>query len=70
MGDECTRACRFCNIKTSRAPKPLDPDEPSKTADAIAKWDIDYVVITSVDRDGIFSKYHFNNLFFILPLIL
>lgn len=54
MGDECTRACKFCSVKTSRNPKALDPMEPIKTAKAIASWNIGYVVITSVDRDGIF----------------
>jgi len=51
MGDTCTRGCRFCAIKTSRAPPPLDPDEPAHTAEAIAKWGLDYVVLTSVNRD-------------------
>lgn len=53
MGDECTRGCRFCSVKTSRAPKALDPLEPSKTAAAISKWGLDYVVLTSVDRDDL-----------------
>lgn len=52
MGDECTRGCRFCSVKTSRTPKPLDPAEPENTARAISKWGLDYVVLTSVDRDG------------------
>ena len=52
MGDECTRGCRFCSVKTSKAPKPLDPLEPERTAIAISKWGLDYVVLTSVDRDG------------------
>lgn len=52
MGDECTRGCRFCSVKTSRNPKPLDPLEPKNTALAISKWGLDYVVLTSVDRDG------------------
>lgn len=51
MGDTCTRGCRFCSIKTSRAPPPVDPDEPVNTARAIAEWGLDYVVLTSVDRD-------------------
>jgi len=51
MGDTCTRACRFCSVKTSKTPGPLDPLEPQKTADAIAKWGVDYIVLTSVDRD-------------------
>ena len=53
MGDTCTRGCRFCAVKTSRAPPPLDPDEPAKTAEAVAEWGIDYVVLTSVDRDDL-----------------
>ncbi|GCB66080.1 lipoyl synthase, mitochondrial [Scyliorhinus torazame] len=53
MGDTCTRGCRFCSIKTSRNPPPLDPDEPFNTANAIAEWNLDYVVLTSVDRDDL-----------------
>lgn len=53
MGDTCTRGCRFCNVKTSRTPAALDPNEPLATAEAIASWAIDYVVITSVDRDDL-----------------
>lgn len=53
MGDTCTRGCRFCSVKTSRAPPPLDPEEPTKVATAIAKWGLDYVVLTSVDRDDL-----------------
>ena len=52
LGDQCTRGCRFCSVKTSRAPPPPDPDEPVNTAEAIAAWGLDYIVITSVDRDG------------------
>ena len=37
MGDTCTRGCRFCSVKTSRAPPPLDPEEPRNTAVAVAK---------------------------------
>lgn len=44
---------RFCHVKTSRTPPPPDPDEPMKAAEAIAKWGVDYVVITSVDRDDL-----------------
>ena len=51
MGDTCTRGCSFCAVKTSRKPKPLDPEEPEKVAEAITKWGLDYVVLTSVDRD-------------------
>lgn len=53
MGDTCTRGCRFCSVKTSPNPPPLDPDEPVNTAEAISKWDVDYIVITSVDRDDL-----------------
>lgn len=53
MGDTCTRACRFCNIKTSRSPPPLDVKEPVKVATAVAAWGLKYVVLTSVDRDDI-----------------
>nr|B6K4J2.1 RecName: Full=Lipoyl synthase, mitochondrial; AltName: Full=Lipoate synthase; Short=LS; Short=Lip-syn; AltName: Full=Lipoic acid synthase; Flags: Precursor [Schizosaccharomyces japonicus yFS275] len=53
MGDTCTRGCRFCSIKTSRKPPPLDPNEPEKTAEAIKRWGLGYVVLTSVDRDDL-----------------
>ncbi len=53
MGDTCTRGCRFCSVKTSRAPPPLDPEEPAKTARAVNAWGLDYVVLTSVDRDDL-----------------
>ena len=53
MGDTCTRGCRFCAVKTSNAPPPLDPAEPENTAQAVAAWGIDYVVLTSVDRDDL-----------------
>jgi lipoyl synthase len=43
--------CSFCAVKTSRAPPPLDPEEPEKVAKAVAEWGLDYVVLTSVDRD-------------------
>jgi len=53
MGDTCTRGCRFCSIKTAKAPPPLDVEEPRKIAESIAKWDLGYVVLTSVDRDDL-----------------
>jgi len=53
MGDTCTRGCRFCSVKTARAPPPLDMDEPKNTAVAVAQWGLDYVVLTSVDRDDL-----------------
>ncbi|KAJ1913120.1 hypothetical protein H4219_005339 [Mycoemilia scoparia] len=53
MGDTCTRGCRFCAVKTSRTPAALDPNEPVNVAKALATWGLDYVVITSVDRDDL-----------------
>lgn len=53
MGDTCTRGCRFCSVKTARVPPPLDPAEPTNTASAIASWGLDYIVLTSVDRDDL-----------------
>jgi lipoic acid synthetase len=53
MGDTCTRGCRFCAVKTSRKPDALDAQEPEKLAAAIREMDLDYVVITSVDRDDV-----------------
>ncbi|MGE5512228.1 MAG: lipoyl synthase [Bacteroidota bacterium] len=52
MGDTCTRACAFCNVRTG-LPKPLDPDEPQNVAEAVAKLGLEHVVITSVDRDDL-----------------
>jgi len=52
MGDTCTRACAFCNVKTGM-PNALDQDEPAKIADAVAKLGLSHVVITSVDRDDL-----------------
>lgn len=53
MGDTCTRGCRFCSVKTARQPPPLDANEPYNTAKAIVAWGLDYVVLTSVDRDDL-----------------
>ena len=53
MGDTCTRGCRFCSVKTAKNPSPLDPHEPTNVAMAIAEMNLDYVVITSVDRDDV-----------------
>eukprot|EP01116_Phalansterium_solitarium_P004270 TRINITY_DN15230_c0_g1_i1.p1 TRINITY_DN15230_c0_g1~~TRINITY_DN15230_c0_g1_i1.p1 ORF type:complete len:422 (+),score=117.99 TRINITY_DN15230_c0_g1_i1:680-1945(+) len=53
MGDHCTRGCRFCAVHTSKTPPPLDPQEPENTPVAISKWGVDYVVITTVDRDDL-----------------
>jgi lipoic acid synthetase len=53
MGDTCTRGCRFCSIKTSRAPPPLDPAEPEQIAAAVSEMGVDYIVVTMVDRDDL-----------------
>jgi lipoic acid synthetase len=52
MGDTCTRACAFCNVRTG-LPLPLDPDEPRRVGEAVAKLGLAHVVITSVDRDDL-----------------
>jgi lipoic acid synthetase len=52
MGDTCTRACAFCNVRTGQ-PGALDADEPARVADAVAKLGLRHVVITSVDRDDL-----------------
>ena len=52
MGDTCTRACAFCDVKTG-LPGPLDVAEPEKVADATAKLGLKHVVVTSVDRDDL-----------------
>lgn len=52
MGDTCTRACAFCNVKTGM-PNPLDASEPEYVAEATAKLGLEHVVITSVDRDDL-----------------
>ncbi|MGL5736281.1 MAG: lipoyl synthase, partial [Beijerinckiaceae bacterium] len=52
MGDTCTRACAFCNVKTGM-PGALDADEPQKVAEATAKLGLSHVVVTSVDRDDL-----------------
>ena len=52
MGDICTRACSFCNVKTGK-PTFLDPLEPSKIALATKELNLNHVVITSVDRDDL-----------------
>ncbi len=52
LGDTCTRACSFCNVRTGK-PLPPDPAEPVRLAEAIAALDLSYVVVTSVDRDDL-----------------
>jgi len=50
LGDTCTRACGFCNVKTGR-PKPVDRDEPRRVAESLALMGLKHVVVTSVNRD-------------------
>ncbi|HLG81296.1 MAG TPA: lipoyl synthase, partial [Bradyrhizobium sp.] len=52
MGDTCTRACAFCNVRTG-LPEALDASEPEHVADATAKLGLTHVVVTSVDRDDL-----------------
>ena len=52
MGEICTRACSFCNVRTGQ-PDKLDATEPARVADAVAKLGLKHVVITSVDRDDL-----------------
>lgn len=52
MGDTCTRACSFCNVKTGK-PNALDLEEPANVAKAVATMGLEHVVITSVDRDDL-----------------
>jgi lipoyl synthase len=52
MGDTCTRACNFCNIRTGQ-PDALEDSEPARVADAVARLGLKHVVITSVDRDDL-----------------
>ena len=62
LGDICTRACAFCNIKTGK-PGFIDLEEPKKIAEAVNELGLEHVVITSVDRDDLIDggAYHFTN---------
>lgn len=53
MGEVCTRGCRFCSVKTGNPRGKIDNDEPEKVGYAISQMGLDYVVITSVDRDDL-----------------
>lgn len=53
MGEKCTRGCRFCNVKSGHPDQGLDPLEPAKAAETVSLMNLEYVVITSVDRDDI-----------------
>jgi lipoic acid synthetase len=50
MGEVCTRACRFCHVKVGMPP-PLDPEEPENLARAVKEMGLEYIVVTSVNRD-------------------
>ncbi|SEH49548.1 lipoic acid synthetase [Halopenitus malekzadehii] len=52
MGDRCSRGCNFCDVETGGM-EPLDPTEPENVADAVAEIGLEYVVLTSVDRDDL-----------------
>ncbi|QLD89694.1 lipoyl synthase [Natronomonas salina] len=52
MGDRCSRGCNFCDVETGGM-APLDPDEPENVAEAVAEIGLEYVVLTSVDRDDL-----------------
>ena len=52
MGDTCTRACAFCNVRTG-LPRTLDPEEPKNVAAAVCELGLKHVVVTSVDRDDL-----------------
>ena len=53
LGDTCTRACKFCNVKTGNPKGVLDLDEPRKASEMVEVMSLDYIVITSVDRDDL-----------------
>ena len=53
MGDACTRGCRFCSVKTAKTPAALDAEEPVKIAETIREMGLDYVVLTTVNRDDL-----------------
>jgi lipoic acid synthetase len=53
MGPACTRACPYCDIDFEKKPKPLDPTEPARLAEAVRRMHLNHVVITSVNRDDL-----------------
>lgn len=53
LGDTCTRACKFCNVKTGNPKGMLDKDEPRKASEMVELMSLNYIVITSVDRDDL-----------------
>ena len=52
LGSECTRNCRFCNV-TQGTPSPVDPGEPERIAEAVGKFGLKHIVVTSVTRDDL-----------------
>jgi len=63
LGDTCTRACKFCNVKTGNPKGWLDLDEPKKASEMVSMMGLKYLVVTSVDRDDLddFGASHFAN---------
>ena len=53
LGDTCTRACKFCAVKTGNPRGYIDWDEPPRVAEAVKELNLDYVVLTSVTRDDL-----------------
>lgn len=53
MGPSCTRACPYCDIDFEKKPKPLDPTEPDRLAEAVRRMGLNHVVVTSVNRDDL-----------------
>lgn len=53
MGPACTRACPYCDIDFEKKPKPLDPTEPDRLAEAVRRMQLNHVVVTSVNRDDL-----------------
>ena len=65
MGDTCTRACAFCDVKTGK-PEKLDPFEHIKIANAVNKLNLRHVVVTSVDRDDLPDGHLVNHLYLLM----
>src|SRR5580700_11270474 len=53
LGNQCTRACRFCNVHSNMRPAPVDLDEPERLANTALAMELKHVVITSVARDDL-----------------
>ncbi len=63
LGDTCTRACKFCNVKTGNPKGWLDLEEPKKASEMVERMGLNYLVVTSVDRDDLedYGASHFAN---------